>query len=92
MEKQDYKSGVLGCAVVQFGGNVGVDAGVYDEGYLGIRFREIAETHEIGDNIPNYEPKSFDKEVLFVFNDIRSLDVIEHAISRLRERFNEQKS
>ena len=82
-EAKVLKSCIYGKAEVRFGGNIAIGVGTMlgsEKTWHAIDFSEFSDAR----------PKKHESKVLFLFDDIRSLDVLEKALVRVRENMKRE--
>lgn len=91
-EAKVLTSGIYGKAEVRFGGKIAIGVGTMpgsEKTWHAIDFSEFYDAHQVGESSPK-DVKKHESQVLFLFDDIRSLDVLERALATVRENMKRE--
>lgn len=82
---KEYESGILGNAEVRFGGKISMAVvSSKDETIHGLAFSEFYEAGKVGQTKPD-SAKVHDPQVYLVFDSIKSIEVVERGLMKVRE-------
>ncbi|MBR6140916.1 MAG: hypothetical protein IKQ37_04030 [Bacteroidaceae bacterium] len=85
-ENQNYESGIFGKAEVRFGGKISIHVVDYKGTKThGIALCELFKKGTVGEPAPT--PQHHDPQVFLVFDNIKSVEMLEDALMSVRESF-----
>ena len=82
----NYQSEILGNAEVYFGGKISVGLiSSKDKTFHGISLAELYKAGEIGERITPKSVHMHEPQVILVFDNIKSIEIMERALMQVRE-------
>ena len=88
-ETQNYESGIFGKAEVRFGGKIAIHIVDYKGTKThGIALCELFKKGTVGEPAPT--PQHHDPQVFLVFDNIKSVEMLENALMSVRESFKRE--